>query len=55
MLPALFDGEKPEKAKTNNERFDQHIKFQTKEGNTKDPTKEAIKLFEHILDKKALI
>ena len=55
MLPPLFDGEKPEKAKTNCERFNQYIKFQTKEGNIKDPTKGAIELFEHTLDKKALI
>ena len=40
MLPPLFDGEKPEKAKTHYERFNQHIKFQTKEGNIKDTTKE---------------
>ena len=33
MIPALFDGEKPEKAKTHYERFNQYIKFQTKEGN----------------------
>ena len=38
MLPPLFDGEKPEKAKTHYERFNQYIKFQTKEGNIKDPT-----------------
>ena len=29
MLPPLFDGEKPEKAKTHYERFNQYIKFQT--------------------------
>ena len=29
--------------------------FQTKEGNIKDPIKEDIELFEHTLDKKALI
>ena len=55
MLPALFDGEKPEKAKTHYKRFNQYIKFQTKEGNIKDTTKEAIELFKHTLDKKALI
>ena len=42
MLPALFDGEIPEKVKTHYERFNQYIKFQTKESNIKDPTKEAI-------------
>ena len=55
MLPPFFTGEKPEKAKTHYERFNQYIKFQTKEGNIKDTTKEAIELFEHTLDKKALI
>ena len=55
LLPALFDSEKPEKAKTHYERFNQYIKFQTKEGNIKDTTKEAIELFKHTLDKKALI
>ena len=55
MLPALFDGEKPEKAKTHYERYNQYIKFQTKEGNIQDATNEAIELFEHTLDKKALI
>ena len=55
MLPALFDCEKPEKAKTHYERFNQYIKFQTKEDNIKDVTNKAIKLFEHTLDKMALI
>ena len=55
MLPQQFDGEKPEKAKTHYERFNQYIKFQTKEGNIKDTTNKAIKLFEHTLDKKALV
>ena len=51
----MFNGEKPEKAKTHCERFNQYIKFQTKESNIKDTTQEAIELFEHTLDKKALI
>ena len=55
MLPRLFDGEKPEKGKTHYERFNQYIKFQTKQGNIKEATKEVIELFEHTLDKKALI
>ena len=55
MLPPLFDSEKLEKTKTHYERFNQYIKFQTKEGNIKDPVKEAIELFKHTLDKKALI
>ena len=54
LLP-LFDGEKPEKAKTHYERFNQYIKFQTKEGNIKDTTKEAIELFEHTLDKNNIV
>ena len=55
MLPPLLDGEKPEKAKTHYERFNQYMKFQTKEGNIKDPKKKAIDLFEHTLDKRVLI
>ena len=55
MIPALFDGEKPEKAKMHYERFNQYITFQTKEGNICDATKEAIELFEYTLDKKSLI
>ena len=54
MIPALFHG-KNQKAKTHYGRFNQYIKFQTKEGNIKDTTKEAIELFEHTPDKKALI
>ena len=55
LLPPLFDGEKPQKAKTHYEWFNQYIKFQTKEGNIKDTIKEAIELFEHTPDKKTLI
>ena len=55
MLPPLFDGEKPEEEKPHYERFNQYIQFQTKEGNIKDKTQETIELFEHTLDKKALI
>ena len=55
MILALFDGKKPEKAKTHYKRFNQYTTFQTKEGNIKDTTKEAIELFEHTLDKKALV
>ena len=32
MIQALFDGEMTEKAKVHYERFNQYIKFQTKEG-----------------------
>ena len=45
MLPPLFDGEKPEKAKTHYEQFNQYIKFQTKEGNIKDPIKRGCRMF----------
>ena len=55
MIPALFDGEKPGKAKMHCERFNKYITFQTKESNIHDATKEAIELFKHTLDKKALI
>ena len=55
MLPPLFDGTKPEVAKQHNERFNQYIKFQMKSGNIRDPIGEAIELFKHTLDKKALV
>ena len=55
MLPLLFDGTKPEVAKQHYERFNQYIKFQTKSSNIKDQIIEAIELFEHTLDKKALV
>ena len=55
MMPGLFDGEKPEKAKQHYERFSQYMTFQTMSGNIKDPIKEAIELFEQTLDKKALV
>ena len=55
MLLPLFDGSKPEVAKQDYERFNQYIKFQTKSGNIRDPIAEAIELFEHTLDKKALV
>ena len=55
MLPTLFDGSKPEVVKQHYERFNQYIKFQMKSGNIRDPVGEAIELFEHTLDKKALV
>ena len=55
MLPPLFDSSKPEVAKQHYERFNQYIKFQTKSSNIRDPIAEAITLFEHTLDKKALV
>ena len=55
MLLPLFDCSKPEVAKQHYVRFNQYIKFQTKSGNIRDPIAEAIELFEHTLDKKALV
>ena len=55
MLLPLFDGTKPEVVKQHYERFNQYIKFQTKSGNIRDLVGEAIELFEHTLDKKALV
>ena len=55
VLPPLFDGTKPEVAKQHYERFNQYIKFQMKSGNIRDPIGEAVELFEHTLDKKALV
>ena len=54
MLPLLLDGTKSEVVKQHYERFNQYIKFQMKSGNIRDPVGEAIELFEHTLDKKAL-
>ena len=55
MLPPLFDGTKPEMAKQHYKRFNQYIKFQTKSSNINDPIGEAIELFEHTLNNKALV
>ena len=46
MLPPLFDGTKPEVVT-------QH--YEMKSGNIRDLVGEAIELFEHTLDKKALV
>ena len=55
MLLPLFDISKPEVVKQHYTRFNQYIKFQTKSGNIRDPVGNAIELFEHTLDKKALV
>ena len=55
MLLPLFNSSKPKVAKQHYERFNQYIKFQTKSGNIREPFVEAIELFEHTLDKKALV
>ena len=36
-------------------RFNLYINFQTKSGHLTDPVKEGIDLFEHMLDKTALV
>ena len=55
MMPGLFDGKKLETSKQHYERFNMYIKFQTKSGHLTDPVGEAIDLFEHTLDKTALV
>ena len=46
---------KSEISKHHYERFKLYINFQTKSGHLKDPIGEAIDLFEHTLDKTALV
>ena len=55
MMLGLFDGTKPETSKQHYERFNMYIKFQTKSGHLTDAVGEAIDLFEHTLDKTALV
>ena len=55
MMPSLFDGTKPATSKQHYERFNLYINFQTKSGHLKHPIGEAIDLFEHTLDKTALV
>ena len=55
MMPSLFDGMKPATSKQHYERFNLYINFQTKSGHLTDPVKEGIDLFEHMLDKTALV
>ena len=55
MMPSLFDGTKPATSKQHYERFNLYINFQTKSGHLTDPVREAIDLFEHMLDKTALV
>ena len=55
MMPSLFNGTKPAISKQHYERFNLYINFQTKSGHLTDPVKEAIDLFEHTLDKTALV
>ena len=55
MMPSLFYGTKPAMSKQHYERFNLYINFQTKSGHLTDPVGEAIDLFEHTLDKTALV
>ena len=55
MMPSLFDGTKPPMSKQHYERFNLYINFQTKSSHLTDPVGEAIDLFEHTLDKTALV
>ena len=55
MMPSLFDGTKPAMSKEHYKRFNLYINFQTKSGHLTDPVREAIDLFEHTLDKTALV
>ena len=60
MMPSLSDSMKQAMSKQHYERFNLYINFQTKSGHLTDPVKEAIvregiDLFEHMLDKTALV
>ena len=55
MMLSLFDGTKLTMSKQHYERFNLYINFQTKSGHLTDPVGEAIDLFEHTLDKTALV
>ena len=55
MMPSLFDGTIPATSKQLYERFNLYINFQTKSGHLTDPLGETIDLFEHMLDKTALV
>ena len=55
MIPSLFDGTKPAVSKQHYKRFNLYINFQTKSSHSMDPVGETIDLFEHTLDKTALV
>ena len=55
MMPSLFDSTKPAMSKQHYEIFNLYINLQTKSGHLTDPVREAINLFEHMLDKTALV
>ena len=55
MMLSLFGGTKPATSKQHYERFNLYINFQSKSSHLTDPVREAIDLFEHTLDKTALV
>ena len=55
MMLSLFGGTKPAMSKQHYKRFNLYINFQTKSGHLTDPVGEATYLFEHTLDKTALV
>ena len=55
MMLSLFVSSKPATSKQHYERFNLYINFQTKSGHLTDPVRAAIDLFEHMLDKTALV
>ena len=55
MVLSLFDGTEQAMSKQHNKRLNLYINFQTKSGHLTDPVREAIDLFEHMLDKTALV
>ena len=55
MMLSLFDGTKAATSKQHYKRFNLYINFQTKSGHLTDPAGETIDLFEHTLDKTALV
>ena len=55
MMPSQFDSTKPATSKQHYERFNLYINFQTKSGHPTDSVEEGIDLFEHTLDKTALV
>ena len=55
MMLSLFNGMKPAMSTQHYDRFNLYINFQTKSGHLTDPVREGIDLFEHTLDKTALV
>ena len=55
IMPSLFDGTKPAMSKQHYKRFNLYISFQTKSSHLTDPVREVTDLFEHTLDKTALV